>query len=179
MALTFPRSFRDFDLVPARLLDEMMRTFERPFGAQGLASAFAPSIDVHELDHEILVEAELPGLDPKDIDIRVENNVLTVRGERRVEDEATRGQAHRQELFYGTFARSIALPATIDQDAVKAELKDGILRLHLPKTERARARQIPIEGAAKAQPLPAKTEAAAPEREPELTGAGPGPTKRR
>jgi len=159
MALT--RSFRDLDIFPARfdrLFDEMARgVFDRPFGWESRASAWAPSMEIYEADNEMLVEAELPGVDTKDIDVRVENNVLTVRGERKCEEDTMRGRAHRQEFCYGAFMRSVALPTTVDQDKVKAELKDGILRVHLPKTEQARARQIQIQAGGKTQQLPAST----------------------
>jgi len=177
MALGFPRAFRDFDIFPSRLdrlFDEMVRgAFDRPFGGEHRVSSWSPSMEIYEADDEILVEAELPGIEAGDLDVHVENNVLTIRGERKIEDDASRGRPHRQEFFYGTFMRTIALPTTIDQEKVKAELKDGVLRIQLPKSEQTRARQIQIQAAGKTQQLPTSTEGQAPgARESELVGAG-------
>lgn len=182
MAFSIPRVFRDFDVFPSRfdrLVDEMVRApFESSLGRQGMTASWLPSVGVYENDDEMLVDAELPGISPSDLDIRIDNNVLTVSGERKVEDEAKRGRAHREEFCYGTFARSIPLPATIDQEHATAEMKDGVLRVHLPKAEKARARQIQIQGATEARQIPAKTEGQAAPHEPDLVGAGSGSKKR-
>jgi HSP20 family protein len=177
MALSFPRAFRDLDVIPSqfdRIFDEMVRgVVDRPFGWELRTSAWSPSMEVYETDNEMLVGAELPGVQPNDIDVRIENNVLTVRGERKIEEDASRGHAHRKEFCYGTFVRSITLPATIDQDRVSAELKDGVLRVRLPKTEQARARQVQIEAPGKTQrALASPDKQATAAREPELVGAG-------
>jgi HSP20 family protein len=176
MASGLSRVFRDpvserFD----RLFDEIGRALST--GNNPWVSAWYPSIEVREQGDEMQVEMEVPGVQPGDIDVRVENNVLTVRGERREDPERAQGRTHRQEFCYGAFVRSIALPATLDPEKVRAELKDGILRIQLPKAEAARSRRIEVQGAGRVQELPAESVRAGeaePEREAELAGAGTG-----
>ena len=91
-----------------------------------------------------VLKAELPGIEPKDVDVRVENNVLTLRGERKFESEVKREQYHRVERAYGTFSRSFTLPNVVDTDKIKAEFKDGVLRVTLPQREEAKPKQISI-----------------------------------
>ena len=91
-----------------------------------------------------MLKAELPGVDPKDVDIRLENNVLSLRGQRQLENEVKRESYHRVERSYGTFSRSFTLPTVVDQAAIKAEFKDGLLQVTLPKREEAKPKQIQI-----------------------------------
>jgi HSP20 family protein len=91
-----------------------------------------------------VLKAELPGVDPKDVDIRIENNVLTISGERKFDSEVKKENYHRVERAYGTFTRSFTLPTMVDSGAVKAEFKDGVLRVTLPKREEAKPKQIQI-----------------------------------
>jgi len=91
-----------------------------------------------------VLKAELPGIDSKDVDIRLENNVLTLRGERKFDEEVKRDNYHRVERAYGTFTRSFTLPTVVDQEKIKAEYKDGVLRVTLPKREEAKPKQISI-----------------------------------
>jgi HSP20 family protein len=90
------------------------------------------------------MKAELPGVDPKAVDIRLENNTLTLRGERKLDKEVKEDNYHRVERAYGTFSRSFTLPTVVDQGNIKAEYKDGVLKLTLPKREEAKPRQIQI-----------------------------------
>ena len=87
---------------------------------------------------------ELPGVDPKDVDVRVENNVLTLRGERKFENEVKREHYHRVERAYGTFSRSFTLPNVVDTEKIKADYRDGILQVSLPQKEEAKPKQISI-----------------------------------
>jgi HSP20 family protein len=110
----------------------------------GLGGAWAPPVDIYEKNGNIVVKAELPGVDPKDVDVRIENNTLTIRGERKVDDEVKQEHYHRVERSYGSFTRSFSLPSVLDQEKIKAEFKDGVLQVTLPKHERALPKQINI-----------------------------------
>jgi HSP20 family protein len=92
----------------------------------------------------VVLKAELPGVDPKDVDIRIENNVLTLSGERKLDTEVQRENYHRVERAYGSFTRSFTLPSSVDTGNVKADFKDGVLRITLPKREEAKPKQIQI-----------------------------------
>ena len=129
-----------------RVFDEALRGFTRT-GAEedwALGGSWAPAVDVYEHDGNIVLKAELPGVDPKDVEIRLKNNVLTLRGERKVDGEVKRESYHRVERAYGSFSRSFTLPSVVDQDKIKAEYKDGVLRVTLPKKEEARPKQIAV-----------------------------------
>jgi HSP20 family protein len=101
-------------------------------------------VDIYEQDGNIVMKAELPGVDPKAVDIRLENNTLTLRGERKLDHEVKEDNYHRVERSYGAFSRSFTLPTVVDQTSIKAEYKDGVLKLTLPKRDEAKPRQIQI-----------------------------------
>jgi HSP20 family protein len=133
------------------LQERMNRLFEE--SASGLSrgqeedwsmGAWAPAVDIYEHGTDVVLKAELPGVEPKDVDIRIENNVLTLRGERKVDTEVKKESYHRVERSYGTFSRAFTLPSTVDTANVKAEYKDGVLRITLPKREEAKPKQIQI-----------------------------------
>lgn len=109
--------------------------------------AWMPAVDVRETTDELLVEAELPGLEPSQVDVRVENGVLTIAGEKKHEvEEGKEGESyHVFERHYGRFERSFTLPRSVNPDAVKAQFSNGILTIHLPKAETAKPRRIQIE----------------------------------
>jgi HSP20 family protein len=109
-----------------------------------LGGSWAPAVDIYEKDGNIVLKAELPGVDPKDVDIRVENNLLTLRGERKFDNEVKRDNYHRVERSYGSFSRSFTLPNVVDTQNIKAEYRDGVLHMTLPKREEAKPRQIQI-----------------------------------
>ena len=126
-----------------RLFDESMRGI-RP-GEEALNSAlWSPAVDIYETENEVILKAELPEINQKDIDIQVENNTLVLRGERRFEKEAKRENFHRIERAYGAFARSFTLPAAIDQERIRADYKDGILKVVMPKREEIKPKQIRV-----------------------------------
>lgn len=143
---------RDFSF----LQDQMNRLFEEAMGTWlGDSDArtrptWVPLADVFETDNDLVVRAELPGIDPKKVDVRVENNVLTIRGERPFEQKVEQENYHRLERSYGTFTRSFALPATIDAEKIRAEYREGILNLTLPKSEKAKPKRIQIAATAAA-----------------------------
>jgi HSP20 family protein len=133
--------------------DRMNRLFEDSFRgvARGpaeddwaLGGSWAPAVDIYEHEGHLVLKAELPGIEAKDVDIRLENNVLTLRGERQLDREVKRESYHRVERSYGTFSRSFTLPSVVDQEKIKAEYKDGVLRVTLPKKDEAKPKQISI-----------------------------------
>jgi HSP20 family protein len=107
---------------------------------------WAPPVDIFQNDKsEVVIKAEMPGLKREDIDLRVENNTLTIRGERKREAEVREEQYHRVERAYGVFTRSFTLPAVVDAGKVSAEYRDGVLTVVLPMREEAKPRQIQVE----------------------------------
>lgn len=107
-----------------------------------------PTIDVAETDKEITVTAELAGMDQKDVELTINDNVLTIRGEKKEEKEHKDAKSYHKECNYGAFVRSVELPAEVDQDKVKAEFKKGVLKIQMPKLETAtpKGKKINIEG---------------------------------
>jgi len=149
MAIVRWEPFRDLvsmqDRIVNRIFDDALRanraTSEEDWA---LGGSWAPAVDIYEHDGNLVLKAELAGIDPKDVDVQVENNVLTLRGERKLDNEVKRDNYHRVERTYGTFSRSFTLPAVVDTEKIKAEYKDGVLRLILPKKEEAKPKQIQI-----------------------------------
>ena len=136
--------FRELAAVQAHL----NRIFNEPYapGDDALTRAdWVPAVDVHETEqHELVLKAELPGIKREDIDLKVENNILTIRGERKRDLEIKQDAYQRVERTYGAFARSFTLPSTVNPDGVKAEFKDGVLTVVLPAREEAKPRQVQI-----------------------------------
>ena len=129
-----------------RMFDESFRGISRPGGEDwALGGSWAPAVDIYEHEGNIVLKAELPGVDPKDVDVRVENNVLTLRGERKVDNEVKQENYHRVERAYGSFTRSFTLPSVVDLEKIKADYKDGVLKVTLPKREEAKPKQINIQ----------------------------------
>ena len=110
-----------------------------------LGGSWAPAVDIFEKDGNIVLTAELPGIETKDVDIKVENNVLTLQGERKFDKELQKDNFHRVERAYGAFTRSFTLPNVVDTEKIKAEFKDGVLKLTLPKREEAKPKQIHVQ----------------------------------
>ena len=148
MAIVRWEPFRDLQAVQERLnrvFDEAFRGVPRGGDDEwALGGSWAPSVDIFEHEGNLVLKAELPGVDPKDVDVRVENNVLTLRGERKFETEVKKEKYHRVERAYGTFSRSFTLPNVVDTEKIKADYKDGVLQVTLPKHERALPKQINI-----------------------------------
>jgi HSP20 family protein len=116
-------------------------------GRNGEAELTFP-VDLSETEEEVLVRAVLPGIKPEDVEISVNEGVLTVRGEAKSETTEEKENFYRREIRYGSFARSLPLPTRVNQDKAEAEFKDGILTVHLPKSEEVRPKSIKIKGAA-------------------------------
>jgi HSP20 family protein len=134
--------------------------FERTEGESNL-TAWAPAVDINENEHELVVKADLPGIDPKELDIRVENNVLTIRGERKFEKKVDQDNYLRVERTYGSFSRSFALANTVNPEGIKADYQNGVLTLAVPKREEAKPKQIKVNVGASAAATPLAAAAAA------------------
>lgn len=144
-ALDFRRDEHPFDRLH-REIDELFESYHRGFGNLGRRFAAAPGFEVSETDDEIRIKAELPGIDEKDIEVSLDENVLTIRAERQDEHEEKKRNYQVSEMSYGRFQRSVPLRTAVDRDRAKAGFERGVLTLVLPKTEQAKAerKQIPI-----------------------------------
>jgi HSP20 family protein len=135
---------------PWQELEAMNRQLNRAFDdkragpGDDVAGQWAPSVDIRETEDALLVQAELPGIDKKDVKVEVHNGVLTISGERRYEKDVNEHHVHRVERAYGSFSRSFSLPVNIDGDKVEAHMKDGVLEVRLPKHESARPKSVEI-----------------------------------
>src|SRR6202049_2697861 len=137
-----PSHDNDFEGFPAGLRlfqDSVNRLFVAPNGRP-----WVPPVDIQETDHELVVKADVPDMEMKDIDVRMENGTLTIRGERKFEAKKNEGGWHRVERSYGTFERAFTLPETVNPEGVKADYKNGVLTVTLPKKEVAKPRQIKV-----------------------------------
>jgi HSP20 family protein len=138
--ITSPWLFRsDFD-------DFIERFFgEEPLARHGIfGGAFSPAVDIVENDDDIVVKAEIPGMEQKDLDVNLSGDVLTIKGEKKAEHEEKGDNFHRIERSYGSFSRSIALPCEVQEDKVEATYKHGVLSLKLPKTETCKKKSVKI-----------------------------------
>ena len=136
--------FREFNTIT----DRMNRLFQDTYGTQsreeGLTSSFVPAVDIYEDEHYVTVKMEVPGIDQKDIDVRLENNTLTVRGERKFEKDEKEENFHRIERRYGSFYRAFTLPNTLDSEKVQADYEGGVLKIKLAKKAEAKPKQIKV-----------------------------------
>jgi HSP20 family protein len=142
--LTRWEPFREF----STLQDRINRVFRESYtGNQDdslTTSSFAPAVDVYEDEHKVSLKIEVPGIEEKDIDVRVENNTLTVHGERKIEKEEKEENYRRVERQYGSFTRSFTLPQTVDTENVSANYDKGVLKITLPKKAEAKPKQIKV-----------------------------------
>ena len=131
----------------ARVQEEMSRTLgdDRLQFRAGDSVGWTPACDIYEDGEEIVVRPDLAGVEPKDVEIRFENGVLTLKGERELQKEDKRENYHRLEMSYGTFTRAFSLPATIDSEKIRAESKQGVLLIHLPKKPEAKPKSIQVK----------------------------------
>ena len=140
-----------FDWAPlsqlSTLRNEINRLFENPladFGGSEVFNTWAPAVDLYENKDNLVVTAELPGMKKEDIDISLHADALTIAGERKEEKKYGEDETQRAERFYGRFQRTISLPKQVDVNAIKANYKDGILTVTLPKAPEAKPRQIEV-----------------------------------
>ena len=134
--------FGDVDDMPG--IRQMQETLSR-FLTEPNSRPWTPAVDILETENELLLKADLPGVDMKNIDIQVENGTLTLKGQREFQNEAKQGGYHRIERSYGSFVRYFALPETVDTEGVRADFKNGVLTVILPKKEVAKPRQIKVQ----------------------------------
>ena len=137
--------FRDL----ATLRERMNRLFEETYTSRGeekdlVASTWNPSVDIYETENALVMKAELPGIDENDIELKIEDNTLTLKGDRKFEKETKEENYHRIERSYGSFYRSFTLPRNIDQDKIKAECENGILKVTLPKKAELKPKKVKI-----------------------------------
>ena len=132
------------------LQDEFNKFFEdnlsKRLGGEGIANSnWAPAVDIYEDNDAIIIDAELPGVTQKDIDLKLENNNLIIKGEKKFENDEKKDNYHRIERFYGSFQRSFLLPETVNTEKIKAEYKNGILHINIPKKPEVKPKQIKVE----------------------------------
>jgi HSP20 family protein len=132
----------------AALQDQVNRLFEAPLAGRrpenSNLTAWAPVVDIYETENELVIKADLPDIDEKDLDVRVENNMLTIRGERKFEQKVKEDNYLRIERTYGSFSRSFSLPTTVNTESIHAEYKNGVLTLQLPKRAESKPRQVKV-----------------------------------
>ena len=119
--------------------------FYQPQEETDFYGVWSPVVDIYETENDLVLKAEMPGLKPENVDIRIENNTLTLKGERKFEEVVKKENYHRMERSYGTFIRSFTLPRTVEQEKVCAEFKEGVLTVSLPKKEETKPKQISIK----------------------------------
>jgi len=146
MAIVRFEPFRDL-LTSQREYVRLLKEAFSPMSGETEVStrSWAPPVDIYETEDAIVLKAELPGIDPKDVEVRVEDNTLYLKGERNYEKDVNEQNYHRIERSYGSFARSFTLPNSINAEKVKAEYKDGLLTLTMPKREEAKPKTIKID----------------------------------
>ena len=137
--------FRDM----VTLREKMNRLFEDVFTGRGedkelAASTWAPAVDIYETENELIMTAEVPGIEEKDIEIKIEDNTLSLRGERKFEKETKEENYHRIERSYGSFYRAFTLPNSIDPDRIQAEHENGVLKISMPKRQELKPRKVKI-----------------------------------
>ncbi len=135
------------DLITIR--EKMNRLFEEAHLARGeerdlVSGLWSPSVDIYETEQELVLTAEVPGIEDKNIEIKIEDNTLTLKGERKFEKETEEESYHRIERAYGSFYRSFSLPSHIDQDKVEAEHENGVLKITMPKKHEAKPRTVKV-----------------------------------
>lgn len=151
------RDLQSFQSQMNRLFNETFGSFGRGSGEEGMAAAWAPPVDVSETPDHLTFSVEVPGFKQDDLNIRLENGVLTIEGERKFEEQKKDKEYHRVERSYGRFYRSFALPVNVDAERVSANLQDGVLHIELPKKEESKPKSIPIGSGSEAKQIPASS----------------------
>ena len=140
--------FGEFDSLFNRLMPTMFNRWPgRASAANGDSAQWAPTADISESDAEFLIRASLPAVNKDDVKVTVDNGMITIEGERKLQKEDKNEKLHRVESFYGHFARSFSLPESVDQDAIRCESKEGVLTVHIPKVQQPKlqSKQIKVE----------------------------------
>ena len=179
MSITRYDPFRDLKSLQDEVNRLFSTSFSRSYGDEGMArGVWTPNVDIFENKDEIVLEAELPGMNREDFELTIENNVLTLRGERRFEKKDEADNYHRVERAYGAFTRSFTLPQTVSPENATAEYKNGVLRVVLHKREEVKARRIEIKGESAEAPGQKTIEAKAEPQTPAAKGAAKAATSR-
>ena len=138
---------------PFREFEDILRRYSEPVGRnllgrdqEGiLSTGWTPSVDINETKDAYVVKGELPGVDKDNVDISIEDNLLVIRGEKKVESDSDDDKYHRKECVYGSFERSFSLPKQVDVNKVEASFNNGVLKLNIPKAEEAKPKQIQVQ----------------------------------
>jgi HSP20 family protein len=146
--LTRWEPLREFSTMQDRM-NRMNRLFREPYNPEGpeealTTTSFAPPVDIYEDEHNITLKLDVPGIDEKDIDVRIDNNTLSVHGERKIEEEEKEENFRRVERQYGSFTRSFTLPSSVDASQVRADYARGVLNIKLAKKAEAKPKQIKV-----------------------------------
>lgn len=144
--MRFVGPFKELSAIHERMNQLFDETFLPARGSEAAPAAamWSPAVDIYESGDDIVVKAEVPGMDREDVAVEVKDGILTLRGERKFEKEAKEENYHRIERSYGTFVRSFALPSSVDPERVRAGLKDGVLEVRLSKKEQAKPRKVQV-----------------------------------
>lgn len=145
MAIVRHNPLRDLRTIQEQMNRLIDLAWNRESGEDIREGAWQPPVDIYEDENSVIIKAELPDVDLKDIQVKIEDNTLMLRGERRQDQTVKKENYHRIERFYGSFQRSFALPLTIDRENVRATCEKGVLTIVLPKREESRPKQINVE----------------------------------
>ena len=145
VAITRWDPFRDNTTLQERINRMFADPLARMGGDESAYGAWLPPIEILEKEDNLVMRAEIPGMNQKDIELQVENGVLTLKGEKKREREVKDENVHRAERYYGSFVRTFALPTTVDVDKIRANYKDGVLEVMIPKAETAKAKRIAVQ----------------------------------
>ena len=143
MVITRWDPFRELSALQNRV-NHLFQDFNRGQDELSTTTSFVPAVDVYEDEHKVALKLEIPGINQEDLDISLENNTLSVHGERKFEKEEKEENFHRIERRYGSFARSFSLPNTLDPESVRASYENGMLKIELAKREEAKPKQIKV-----------------------------------
>jgi HSP20 family protein len=127
-----------------QFFEDFLNDFPIPRLSNNARASIMPTVDILEKDGNLILRADVPGMKEKEIELKLEGNVLTMKGERKLEDEENRDNYHRIESFYGTFSRSFTLPESVDRDKINADYKNGVLTISIPQKPEVKAREIPV-----------------------------------
>lgn len=145
MAIVKYNPFRELRAMQEQMNRLLDLTWNRETGEELKEGIWQPPVDIYEDENTVVIKAELPGIDQNDIEVKIEDSTLTLRGERKHDQTVKQENFHRIERFYGAFMRSFSLPHTIDREKVKASCEKGILTVILPKKEETKPKQITVE----------------------------------
>jgi len=145
MAIVRYNPFRELRTMQEQMNRLLDLAWNREAGEELKEGVWQPPVDIYEDEESVVIKAEVPDIDQKDIEVRIEDNTLMLKGERKLDQSIQKENYHRVERYYGPFQRSFSLPATIDQEKIKANCERGVLTIILPKREEKKTKQITVE----------------------------------